>query len=148
MRTTHPITTRLDNYTPMVMLIAWLNFGGVLLETFFFVIYFRNVRWVISRLNTVGHISEMVGQINMKWKGSTLVGYWVSYLTLTFDPTHDLGLEVFKVEFWNSTISLIVGPIDVKWKGSKSIGYWANHVIFRLTIPMTLALNFEGQSLK
>ena len=57
-------------------------------------------------------------------KGSALVGYWVQYVTLTFDLTHDLGC--FKVKFRNSSISGIVGLIDVKWKGSELIWYWAD----------------------
>ena len=32
-----------------------------------------------------GHISEMVGPIDVKRKGSALVGYWVQYVTLTLD---------------------------------------------------------------
>ena len=35
----------------------------------------------------------MVGPIDVKWKGSALVGYWVQYVTLTFDLTHDLDLD-------------------------------------------------------
>ena len=73
-----------------------------------------------------GHISGMVGRIDVKWKGSALVGYWVQYVTLTFDLTHDLDLGCFKVKFRNSSISRIVGLIDFKWKGSELIWYWAN----------------------
>ena len=62
----------------------------------------------------------------MKRKGSALVGYWVQYVTLTFELTHDLDLGCFKVKFRNSSISRIVGLIDVKWKGSELIWYWAN----------------------
>ena len=73
-----------------------------------------------------GHISGMVGRIDVKRKESALVGYWVHYVTLTFDLTHDLDLGCFKVKFRNSSISRIVGLIDVKWKGSELIWYWAN----------------------
>ena len=73
-----------------------------------------------------GHISGMVGLIDVKRKGSALVGYWVHYVTLTFDLTHDLDLGRFKVKFWNSSISGIVDLIDVKWKGSELIWYWAD----------------------
>ena len=71
-----------------------------------------------------GHISGMVGPIDVKRKGSALVGYWVQYMTLTFDLIHDLGC--FKVKFRNSSISGIVGLIDVKSKGSELIWYWAD----------------------
>ena len=66
------------------------------------------------------------GWSDVKRKGSALVGYWVQYMTLTFDFTHDLDLGCFKVKFRNSSISGIVGLIDVKWKGSELIWYWAD----------------------
>ena len=72
-----------------------------------------------------GHISGMVGPIDVKRKGSALVGYWVQYVTLTFDLPHDLDLGCFKFKFRNSSICRIVGLIDVKWKGSELIWYWA-----------------------
>ena len=68
----------------------------------------------------------MVGPIDVKRKGSASVGYWVQYVTLTFDLTHDLDLGCFKVTFRNSSISGIVGLIDVKWKRSELIWYWAD----------------------
>ena len=73
-----------------------------------------------------GHISGMVGSIDVERKGRSLVGYWVQYMTLTFDLTHDLDLGCFKVKFRKSSISGIVGLIDVKWKGSELIWYWAD----------------------
>ena len=68
----------------------------------------------------------MVGPIDVKRKGSASVGYWVHYVTLTFDLTHDLDLRCFKVKFRNSFISGIVGLIDVKWKRSELIWYCAD----------------------
>ena len=73
-----------------------------------------------------GHISGMVGPIEVKRKGSASVGYWVQYMTLTFDLTHDLDLGCFTVKFRNSSISGIVGLIDVKWKQNELIWYWAD----------------------
>ena len=61
----------------------------------------------------------MVGQIDVKRKGSASVGYWTHYVTLTFDPTHDLDLGCFKVKFRNSSFSGIVGLICVKLKRSE-----------------------------
>ena len=92
-----------------------------------------------------GHISGMVGPIDVKLKGSALVGCWVQYLTLTFNLTHDLDLGCFKVQFRNSSISGIVGLIDVKWKVSDT-----GPIVWPcpLTTPMTLTLEFQGQSLK
>ena len=61
-----------------------------------------------------GHISGMVGPIDVKRKGGALVGYWVQCVTLTFDLPHDIDLGCFKVKFRNSSICTIVGQIDVK----------------------------------
>ena len=49
---------------------------------------------------SVGHISGMVGSIDLKRKG---VGYWVNYVTLTFDLIRDLDLGFFKVKFQYSS---------------------------------------------
>ena len=35
----------------------------------------------------------------MKRKGGASVGYWVNYVTLTFDLTHDLDLVVSRSKF-------------------------------------------------
>ena len=86
-----------------------------------------------------GHISEMVGLVDVKGKGSASVGYWVQYVTLTFDLTHDLVLGCFKVKFRNSCVSGIVGLIDVKWKGSELIGYWNDY----MTLPFDHTLDLD-----
>ena len=75
-----------------------------------------------------GHISGMVGPIDVKVKrkGSASVGFWVQYVTLTFDLTHDPDLVCFKVKFRNSSFLGIVGLIAVKWKRIELIWYWAD----------------------
>ena len=73
-----------------------------------------------------GHISGMVGSIDVKQKGSASIGYWEQYVTLTFDLTHDLDPGCFKVKFRNSSITGIVGLIHVKWKSGELIWYWAD----------------------
>ena len=73
-----------------------------------------------------GHISGMVGSLDVKRKGSASVGYWVQYVTLIYDLTHVVDLWCFKVKFQNSSTSGIVGLIDVKWKRSETIRYWAD----------------------
>ena len=86
----------------------------------------KNFGCVFSRSNYFGRISWMVGPIDVKQKGDALVGYWVQYVTLTFDLTDNLDLGYFKVKFLNSSISGIVGLIDVKWKRSELIWYWVD----------------------
>ena len=73
-----------------------------------------------------GHNSGMVCPIDVKRKRSASVGYWVQYVTLTFDLSYDLGLGCFKVKFRNSSIPGIVSLIDAKWKQSDLIWYWAD----------------------
>ena len=122
-RTIHQITTKRGSFIALVMFITWLDFGYVLLET----VILANFQMCFFKVkHYFGHISGMVGPIDVKRKGSALVGNWVQYVTLTFDLTHDLDLGCFKVKFRNSSISGIVGLIDVKWKGSDWMWYWAD----------------------
>ena len=110
------------------MVTTWSEFGEVLLETFILA-KFRMCFFKVKHY--FGHISGMIGPIDVKRKGSASVGYWIQYVTLTFDLTHDLGLGYFKVKFRNSFISGIVGLIDVKWKRGQLIWYWADY----MTLP-------------
>ena len=133
----------LGNFIALVMFITLLDFGEVLLETVILANFLQKIWMCFFKVkHYFGHISGMVGPIDVKRKGSTWVGYWVYYVTLTFDLTHDLPLGCLKVKFQNSCISGIVGLIDVNWKGSKLIGYWADY----MTLPFDL--EFQGQSLK
>ena len=43
-RTTQPITTKLGKYIPLVMVIIWLDFGGILLEILFLPNFLRKFR--------------------------------------------------------------------------------------------------------
>ena len=107
------------------MVITWFDFREVLLEAVILTNFLQNF-WIcfFKDKHYFGHISGMVGPIEQK--GSASVGYWVWYVTMTCDITHDLDLGCFKVKFGNSCISGTVGLIDVKWKGSELIGYWVN----------------------
>ena len=68
--------------------------------------------------HSIGLILGMVGPTEMKRKGRASVGYWLNYLTWTFDLTHDHEFGFFKVKFWNSYISGIVSLTDVRvWNG-------------------------------
>ena len=126
-RTTHRITIKHSSFLALLMVITWWDFGEVLLETFILANFLWKFLMCFFKVkHYFGHISGMVCPIDVKWKGSASVGYWVQYVTLTFDLTHDLALGCFKVKLRNSSISGIVGLIDVKWKQSELIWYWAD----------------------
>ena len=106
------------------MVITWLDFREIMLKTVILANFLKKFRMSFFKVkHYFGHISGMVGLIDVKQKGSALVEFWVQYVTLTFDLTHDLDLGCFKVKFQNSSITGIVGLIDVKWKGSELIWY-------------------------
>ena len=91
-------------FITLVMLITWLDFAGIPLETlFFFFFFFLISDAFFSRSNTIEHISGMVGTIDVKRKGGASVGYWVNSVTLTFDLTHELDLW-----FWRSNFKIAV----------------------------------------
>ena len=85
-----------------------------------------------------GHISWIAGSIDEKQNRKAQDGYWVWYVTLTFDLTHDLDLGCFKVKFWNSCTSGIVFLMMWNWKESKLIGYWA----ICMTLPFHRTYDF------
>ena len=116
-RTTQQITTKLGSYIPLVMLITWLDIGGILLEILFLPNFLRKFRMCFFKVkHSIGHISGMVGPIDVKRKGGASVGYWVNYVTLTFDLTHDLDVsrsmfEIALFEEWGAD-----------WHGMKGMG--------------------------
>ena len=66
--------------------------------------------------------SGIVGLIDVKWKRSELIWYWVDCMTLPFVP-HPWPWPWswnFKVRVWNSFISGMGRPIDMEWKGCES----------------------------
>ena len=127
MRTIHQITSKRVSFVALVMVITWLDFGEILLKSVILANFLSKFRMCFFKVkHYFGHISGMVGPIDVKRKGSALVGYWVQYMTLTFDLTHDLDLGCFKVKIRNSSIYGMVGLIDVKWRGSELIWYWAD----------------------
>ena len=61
--------------------------------------------------------------IDVKWKGSKLIGYWSDYIYMTLPFDHTLiwpGPWSFKVRVWNSLISGMGQPIDMEQKGCES----------------------------
>ena len=63
----------------------------------------------------------MVGPIDVKQKGGASVGYWVNYVTLTYDLTHDLDLVVSRSKFEIALFEEWGGLIDMEQKGCESI---------------------------
>ena len=97
---------------------------------------------------SIGDISGMACPIDVTQKWRASVGYWVSYVTLAFGLTHDLVFGFFKIKFRNSCISGIIGLIDVKQKEVTQFDAELSTWLCHLATPMTLTLNFQGQSLK
>ena len=111
----------------LAMVISWLYFEQVLLKTIILANFLWNFQMCFFKVkHYFGHISAMVGPIDVKQKGSASVACWVWYVTLTFYLTNDPDLGCFKVKFWNSCISGIVGLIDLKWKGSELTWFWTD----------------------
>ena len=79
--------------------------------------------------HSIGHISGMVGPIDVKWKGRGSVGYWVNYVMLTCDLTHDVDLCFFQGQISKWLYFRNCYLIDVKQKGCKSIRYWADCMV-------------------
>ena len=80
----------------------------------------------------------MVGPINVKPKGGASDGYWVNYVTLTFDLSHNLDLWFLKVKFQNNCIWGIV--IWLMWNKSKSVRYWADCMVLPFDHTLDLDL--------
>ena len=147
MRTTQQITTKLCSYIPLVMVITWLDFGGILLETLFLPNVLRKFQTCFFKVkHFIGHISGMVGPIDVKQKGGASVGYWVNYVTFTFDLIHDLDLWFFKVKFQNSCIWGIV--IWLMWNKTKANQLDTGLTVWSCPLSTPMTLTFKGQSLK
>ena len=126
------------------MVVTWLDYGVILFKTVILANFLLKFWMCFFRVkHYFGHTSGMVGPIDVKRKGSALVGYWVQYVTLTFDLTHDLDLGCFNGKFQNSSMSGIVGLIDVKWKGSELIWYWADCMTLPFDHPWPWPWSFK-----
>ena len=91
----------------------------------------------------------MEGLIDMERKGCESIGYYTHFVTFNVPLTHDLERPwIFKVNFWKCCISGMGWPINMERKGCESIGCNTHFVISTLTSPMTLTLDFQGQTLK
>ena len=99
-RTCQPITTKLISYIPLVMLSTWLDFGGILLETFFAKFSLKFFMCFFKVKHSIAHISGMVGPIDVE-KGGALVG---ELCDLDLWPHLWPWPCSFKVKVWNSRI--------------------------------------------
>ena len=87
----------------------------------------------------IGHFSRMLGPIDVKQKGSTLVHFWVWRWPLTSPVTLTSYFSR-----WNTIghTSGMIGPIYVKRKGGESVEYWVNYVILTIDLTHDLHLGF------
>ena len=150
MRTTQLITTNLGSDIPLVMLITWLDFRGILLETLFFCqIFFEYFGCVFSRSNALLDISQE-WLVRLVWNEKEV--HWLDTgwtmrpwpLTLPMTLTFDFSRSNFKIAISQEWLS---DWCDFYFfyvqKENKSVIYWADCMVFRscpLTTPMTLTL--------
>ena len=109
--TTHSVTTKLDSYIILVMLITWLNCGWIMLETLLRILDFFIVK------HTMGFTLGMVGLIDMKQRGI----YWLDTGSFMWPWPLTLTL-VYKR---SNLISLCLRNGRTNWHGTK--GIWINH---------------------
>ena len=127
------------------MLITWLDFGRILLDTLFLPnFHLKFGMCFFSKSNTIGHIAGMFVPIDVNRKGGASVGYLVNYVTLTLDLTHDIDLWFFKVKFQNSCISGNVIWLVWNKKNNKSIRYWADCLVLPFNHIHSLDLGGGG----
>ena len=96
----------------------------------------------------MGHISGMVGPVDVNHERCASVRHLVNYVTLTFDLIPDLHLGFLKVKLRNSCISGIV--ILLMWNEKKENQVDTGSTVWpcTLTTPITLTLIFQGQILE
>ena len=80
------------------MRIIWSDFGEILLETFL-ELFFQDYGYFLKVKYSIGHISGMVGPIDMTRKRFASVGYLVKCMTLNFNLTHDIDLDFSRSNF-------------------------------------------------
>ena len=151
MRTSHWITTKHGRFIALVMVITWLDFGEVLLETSILANFLQKFQMCFFKVkHYFGRISGMVGPIDVKRKGSASVGYWVQYLTWPLTSLMTLTLAISKSNFEIALCQELL--VWLMWNENVVSWYDTGPIIWPcpLTTPMTLTLElkFQGQSLK
>ena len=152
-KNTHWITTKYGSFVALIMFVSWLHFREVLLETVILANFLQNVQMSFFKFkHYFGHISGMVGPIDVKRKGSASVGYWYnmwpSPLTSLMTLTLDVSRSNFEIaQSRESLVWLMLNEKEVSW-------YHTGPIVRScpLTTPVTLTseLKFQvhGQSLK
>ena len=111
-RTACPIATKLGSYIPLVMLSTWINFGGILSETFFSHKFFVKFQ---ARFSTVEHsICHILGMVMWNKKEMSQLDAMLTRVPLTLT----LDLEFSR----SNCISGMGGSIVMEQKGRESIG--------------------------
>ena len=81
------------------MVITWSDFRGVLLETFILANFLLKNRICFFKVkHYFGHISGMVGPIDVKRKGSVSVGSWVQYVQCSAKALEKWGQMTHTIE--------------------------------------------------
>ena len=145
-RTTQSITTILSSYIPLVMLITWSHFGGILLETLFLTNFLWKFWMCFSRSNTLLDISQE-WLVRLMWNEKEVHGLdtgwtmWPWPLTSPMTLTFDFSRSNFKIAVSQELIWLMWNKKKTKQLGTGLTGlrYWAVWSC-PLTTPMTLNL--------
>ena len=136
-RTTQQITTKLCSYIPLVMVITWLNFGGILLETLFLQNFLRS----LMDISQEWLVRLMWNKKEVHWldTGWTM---WPWPLTSPMTLTFDFSRSNFKIAVSEELLS---DWCETKRKANQldtGLTVWSCPLSTRMT------LTFKGQSLK
>ena len=103
MRTTDPISTKLDTYIPQVMLITWLEIWMDFMEKLFWQFFFKKFRCIYLKVKqSIGHnLNVLTVWCEMKGK---CIGWILSCELIIYD--HDHNLWVITVEWVISDVNM------------------------------------------
>ena len=116
---------QLCSYIPLVMVIIWLDFWGILLETSFCQIFFGNFGCIFPRSNTLLDISQE-WLVRLMWNEKEMLRFdtgwtmWPWPLTSPMTLTFDFSRSNFKIAVSEELLS------DRCETKRKQIRYWAD----------------------
>ena len=123
-RTSYPITTKLRSHMPLVMLLTWLNFGGILLEKFYWLFFFKILDVFYRGQPLYWPYLRNDWSNWLKTTRSTLTGYWANCVTTIFDLISDLDLRFSRVNFEIALSQEWEGWFIWKEKDVCDLGLW------------------------